>query len=93
MCGVNHQDISRLALRLGQFFEDALKHTVYRPPLEPVVERLVRPLISGGIDPFQPVFNNVDNPAQNLAVIGATNATFLWKKRRNPFNLFFSKPK
>jgi hypothetical protein len=31
--------------------------------------------------------------AQNLAVIGTANATFLGKQGRNPFNLFFSKPK
>ena len=91
--GVNHQDISRLVLRLGQFFEDALKHTVCRPTLEPVVERLVRPVISGRIDPLQPVFNNVDNPAQDLAVIDAVNPTGLWKERCNLFNLLLSKPK
>ena len=93
VCGVNRQDISSLVLRLGQFLEDALEHTIFRPPLKPVVERLVRPVISGRIDPLQPVFDDIDDPAQNLAVIGATNATFLGKKRRNPFNLIFSKPK
>ena len=29
MRGVNHQDISRLVLRLGQFLEDTLEHTVF----------------------------------------------------------------
>ena len=93
MCGVNHQDISRLVLRLGQFLEDALEHTIFRPPLKPVVERLVRPVISGRIDPLQLVFDDIYDPAQDLAVIGAVNPTGLWKERCNLFNLLLSRPK
>ena len=75
MRGVNHQDISRLVLRHGQFLEDTLEHAVFGPPPEPVIERLVWPVISGCINLLQPVLDDIDNPAQNLAVISAVNPT------------------
>ena len=75
MGSVDHQNASGVILRFGQLLEDTLEHAVFGPPPEPVIERLVWPVISGCINLLQPVLDDIDNPAQNLAVISAVNPT------------------
>lgn len=91
--GINHQNVSGVALWLGQFIKNLFEHTILRPSPEAVVERFVRTVFSGGVGPLQSVLNDVDDAAQNLAIIGAVNAAHLWKERSDPLNLFFCKPK
>ena len=47
----------------------------------------MRAVFGGGVRPLQPVFDDIDDPAQNLAVIGSADAPFFGKERRYPLNL------
>lgn len=53
----------------------------------------MRPIISVRIDRLQAVLDDIDNPAQNLAIIGTAYTARLGKERSDPFDLILGEPK
>jgi transposase len=53
----------------GQFGEYLVEHPETAPAHEPVVDRLVRTIITRCVTPAQPVLDDEDNPADHSAVI------------------------
>ena len=80
-------------LPLGQFPEDTCKHRVCRPPFAPILERLVRVIVSGYVDPMSPTLEHMVDPTQNLAIIGTTNAPFLGERTGQSVQLVLQKAK
>src|SRR5208283_1351367 len=68
MGGVDHQPVgfARLARKLGK---NLVEHAKPAPPHEPVVDRLVRPVVARCITPAQTVADHKNNPADHPPVI------------------------
>lgn len=79
--------------RLRQLDEDPREDPHARPADEPVVERLRRAVDGGRILPVQAVLLDVDDPAQNPAIIDPWPAPRPRKERPQPIHLRVAPPK
>ena len=68
--GVDHQLIGLAAL-CSQRREDPVEHAHPAPADEPVVDRLVRPVVAERIAPAQAILDDEDNPRNDPPVINS----------------------
>jgi len=81
MGGIQHHR-RRGPAGLGQPREYPVPNTFARPPDEPVVQRLVRPVMGRGILPSAAQLKNVDDPRYHTTVIDPRNATGIRRQQR-----------
>ncbi|KQV33404.1 hypothetical protein ASE37_17660 [Rhizobium sp. Root268] len=86
MCGVDHDALGPGTFT-GQCREDAVEHTKAAPANEAVVKRLVRPLILGCILLLKAILDDIDDAADETAIINSGNTMRQGKMRRDPSHL------
>ena len=67
---VDHQP-KRLTTLARQLGEDLVEHAKTAPAHEPIIDRLVRPVVAGRIAPAQPILDDEDNPPNDPPVINS----------------------
>lgn len=70
---VDHQPL-RLTSFARQLREDLVEHANTAPAHEPIVDRLVRTIVTRSIAPAQPILDDEDDPANYQPVINSGNA-------------------
>jgi hypothetical protein len=73
-----------IAPKLGK---NLVEHAKPAPPHEPVVNRLVRPVVARRITSAQSVADHKNDPANHPPVIYSWHSVRQWKIRRNPPHL------
>ena len=68
MCGVDHNPL-RLGTLARQFGENLVEHAQPAPANEPVVDRLMRAIVSRCVPPAQPVLDHEDDAAHDPPVV------------------------
>lgn len=89
---VDHQPLRRAALA-RQFGEDVVEHAKPAPAHEPVVDGLVRTILTRRIAPAQPIPDDKDNAADHPPVINPRNPMRQWKIGFDPAHLRLRKKK
>ena len=90
--GVNHERI-RWAVFSRQVTEYSVKNAHLAPAFETVIQGLVRAVFLRGGSATQTVFNNENNPRNNLAIIHPRDAVSQREKWFNPHQLLPEQPK
>ncbi len=90
-CAVHHHRIA-LSPGLRQFLKDLGEDTHPGPASEPVVQGLVGAMDCWRILPPKTVSPDVDDAAQNLAVVGSGAPSDLGKERLNASHLLWAQP-
>jgi hypothetical protein len=72
MRGIDHQPLGRF-LFASQFHKDAFEYAHLAPAHETVIQRLVRPVLLGGILPLQAILYHVINPAEYPLIVNVRN--------------------
>ena len=79
------QDLGRRPAGRGQGMENLDPNALFSPSHEPIVERLVRAIIIGRINPTAAGFQNVHNAADDAPVVNTRLAARIgWQKRLKP---------
>ena len=91
MHGVNHDGVRFRPARY-QGAEYSIKYTHSRPTDEAIVEGLVRSINFRRVPPSQAVADDVDNPADDKAVIDTRPAVGSWEVGSDTLQLRFGKP-
>src|SRR6185312_15199374 len=86
MRGIDHQP-GWFAGLAGQFREDFVEHAKPAPAHEPIVDGLVRAVLTRRIAPAQPVSDDEDDAADHPAIIDPRNSVRQRKIRCDPAHL------